>query len=221
MNSPDATGALFQAIYETGRWGRSADSKDPFFSGSGTRAPEIAGPYISSIRLFLSYFTLFNNRRPDVADLGCGDFTIGAQLRPHCGRYIACDVVTPLIEFNKAKYCDADVEFLVLDVCEGDLPRGDVAMVRQVFQHLSNDQICRALSKVAGRFDYLVVTEHLPSSLDFTPNREIPFVGDWRVPKGSGVVLTEEPFNLKPKASMPLLDLSPGFGRIVTTLYRL
>jgi SAM-dependent methyltransferase len=220
--SPSAsTQALFQSIYDTGRWGRSGDPQDRYFSGLGTRAPHVAGPYVSQVRSFLSYFSLIAGRLPDVVDLGCGDFTIGTQLRFGCGRYVACDIVAPLIEFNRSKYRDADVEFVVLDVCEGDLADGDVALVRQVFQHLSNDQISRALSKIVERFDFLVLTEHLPADLDFTPNREIPRVGDWRVAEGSGVVLTAPPFNLEPKASMPLLDLSPGLGRIVTTLYRL
>lgn len=221
MSSSASTRALFQTIYETNRWGSSGDPQDRYFSGTGTRTPQVAGPYVSSLRSFLSYFSLIAGRLPDVVDLGCGDFTIGAQLRSRCGRFVACDIVAPLIEFNRVKYRDADVEFIALDMCEDDLPNGDVALVRQVFQHLSNDQVSNALAKIVGRFDFLVMTEHLPAELDFTPNRDIPCVGDWRVSEGSGVVLTAPPFNLKPRVSMPLLDLSPGLGRIVTTLYRL
>ena len=212
---------VFREIYERGLWGRSEDPKDRYFSGSGTRSPLIAGPYIAQVRSFLSYFRLMAGKAPDVVDLGCGDFTIGAQLRPFCGRYHACDVVGPLIEFNMKKFQNAEVEFHVIDMCEEDLPSADVALVRQVFQHLSNDQVARALSTISKRFSYLVLTEHLPSELDFVPNMEIPRIGDWRVSEGSGVVLTEPPFNLIPQASMPLLDLSPGVGRIVTTLYKL
>lgn len=55
-----------------------------------------------------------------------------------------------------------------MNIVEDDLPRGDVATVRQVLQHLSNTQIGAALPKLA-RYKHVIVTEHVPRG-SFRPN---------------------------------------------------
>ena len=53
-------------------------------------------------------FLLSLPKKPDVVDLGCGDFVIGSKLRKFCNKYIAVDIVDELINFNKKKisyYC--------------------------------------------------------------------------------------------------------------------
>ena len=221
MKNSEHTQAIFRDIYEYRRWGSSGDPEDLFFSGTGTRSEEIAGPYTDIVRTFLIFFNLITGRAPDVVDLGCGDFVIGKQLRNFCGRYIACDIVKPLIEFNREKYRDADVDFMVLDLSEDELPSGDIVFVRQVFQHLSNHQISKALTKIPGCYRYLLLTEHLPNDLDFIPNHEIPSVGQWRVSNNSGVVITAPPFNLPVRSGLQLVECRPEVGRVVTTLYKL
>lgn len=89
--------------------------------------------------------------KPDVVDLGCGDFKVGSQLRPWCGRYTACDVVPDLIAFNRTAFTQLDVDFRVLDMVEDPLPAGDVVFVRQVLQHLSNAAISKAIAKIASQ----------------------------------------------------------------------
>ena len=221
MSSSAQTQQIFETIYARKLWGQSGDPQDRFFSGTGTRTPEIAGPYISMVRTFLVFFQMITGKPADVVDLGCGDFTVGSQLRPQCGSYTACDIVAPLIEFNRQKFRDADVEFLALDLSEDELPRGDIVFVRQVFQHLSNAQIAKALAQIATRYRYLVLTEHLPREPDFVPNQEIPSIGQWRVASNSGVVVTAPPFNLPVQSTLQLAESQPDVGRVVTTLYKL
>ena len=77
--------------------------------------------------------------------LGCGDFNVGAQLRDLCGAYIACDIVELLIAYNRERFAELGVDFRRLDIIDKPIPEGDVIILRQVLQHLSNSQIATAL----------------------------------------------------------------------------
>jgi hypothetical protein len=152
--------------------------------------------------------------------LDCGDFAVGYLVRPFCRRYIACDIVRGMIDFNKERFANMDVDFRALDLTSHDLPEGDVAFVRQVLQHLSNAQIGRFLAR-ASRYKYLVVTEHVPDGI-FQANADKPAGPGTRVGYPSGVVLTSPPFNLRPASERELCRVkSFDGGVLVTTLYQL
>jgi hypothetical protein len=162
-----------------------------------------------------------------VADLGCGDFAVGAKIRPHCGRYYACDVVQDVIDRHKIKYAENNVIFQAIDITQDDLPAADVVFIRQVLQHLSNDDIKCVIPKLY-RYRYLVITEDLPIAADFVPNLDKKRGMDTRLSlgtNGSGVVLTEPPFNLKVKDTKVLSEAEGAIGGargiIRTTLYEL
>lgn len=208
---------IFSRIYESGAWGRSGDRAQPFFSGSGSHDEAIVAPYVEAVRAFLATF----ERKPDVVDLGCGDFSVGARLRPCCGAYTACDIVPQLIEFNRTRFAALDVDFRTVDLIADPLPAGDVVFVRQVLQHLSNAQIAQAIPKIRAAYRFLVLTEHLPGLPDFVPNLDKqPGIGV-RTGAGSGVVLTRPPFDLAPVDERVLCEVTEFGGVIRTTLYTL
>jgi SAM-dependent methyltransferase len=214
---------IFTRIYARRHWGKSKDREDRYYSGFGSHRSEIVGPFVSAVRIFL----LSLDKRPDVVDLGCGDFAVGSQLRPHCGRYIACDVVEGLISRNKTKYSENDVEFRVVDIVKDELPDGDVAIVRQVLQHLSNDAIQKFVAKVPPKYRFLIVSEHLVLTDGFVPNQEKVTGPDIRMDVGEGgggVILTEPPFDLKVEQNTVLCEVfadASKRGIIRTNLYRL
>jgi len=183
---------VFSRIYQEGLWGRG-DSDQPFFSGSGSHDLEITSAYIRAVSSFISSL----NIRPSIVDLGCGDFNVGSKIRQYCGSYIACDIVEPLVEFNKRRYSQLNVDFRLLDLVEDELPKSDIVFVRQVFQHLSNAQIKKALTKIKRNFTWLVLTEHIPSTQDFTHNLDQQSSENIRLGLSSGVVVTSPPFNLE------------------------
>jgi hypothetical protein len=184
------TANVFGAIYKQGKWGHG--SEGDFCSGRGSHDPAIVGPYIEAVAGFLRSIPDL----PSVVDLGCGDFNIGKQLRPYVGNFIACDVVPELIARNVLKFGGESVDFQCLDVVEDDLPFADVALIRQVLQHLSNSQISRIVPKLY-RYRFLVISEHLPVEDNFIPNLEKTSGVTIRLPSHSGVVLTRPPFNLR------------------------
>lgn len=209
---------VFTAIYREAKWGSAPDGD--FYSGSGSHDPALVLPYVGVVKAFLQSL----QKTPNVVDLGCGDFNIGRQLRSHCDNYIACDVVPELITRNRAKFSEFDVDFRCLDITGDAFPEGDVVLLRQVLQHLSNAQILDILPKLC-QFRFLLLTEHIPSDPEFQPNLEKPAGATVRLSQGSGVVLTKAPFHLKVKSeSVICSNVQPiGHlkGEVRTILYEL
>lgn len=206
---------IFTRIYEQGIWGHARDG-GAFYSGSGSHDPTVTDPYVAAVGAFLE--TL--KGKPDVVDLGCGDFAIGTRIRPFCGRYIACDIVPTLIEHHKRAHAGLDVDFRVVNLATDPLPPADVAMVRQVFQHMSNDEIAAALEKIRTAYRYLVLTEHVPKAA-FMANLDKSPGADIRTANGSGVVVTDPPFSLAPVESRILCEAHEHSAVVRTWAYRL
>ena len=80
----------------------------------------------------------------------------------------------------------------------GPIPNGDVHLVRQVFQHLSNAEIAHALGRLANS-PCLIVTEGQPLESAGPINPDKPAGGNVRFDtatgRGSGVELDKAPFN--------------------------
>jgi hypothetical protein len=205
---------VFSKIYRQRVWG---GDHLPFYSGGGSVEAEVVEPYIASVKNFVSGLS-----NPITAvDLGCGDFRVGSRLVYSFERYTAVDVVEDLIEFNRSHYRDLPVKFELLDLTVGPIPKGDLLMVRQVLQHLSNRDISKFLKLIPNEFRYLVITEHLPTELNFTANLDKKTGPDNRLGIKSGIVLTKEPFNLRVESQEILASEPQAGGVIVTTLYTL
>ncbi len=211
----------FTLIYEQAIWG--SDRSGDFFSGEGSHDAEFVNCYVEAITNFLKTFS----HKPDVVDLGCGDFNVGMQVRAQCGQYVACDVVPALIQRNRKVFCDLDVDFRCIDITEEPLPDGEIVFFRQVLQHLNNSQISSVVEKLGG-YKYLVLTEHLPSTAAFEPNVDKPLGWDTRVRgvsegehRNSGVILTLPPFNLHAKSECVICEVADDAGIVRTTVYQL
>ncbi len=133
--------------------------------------------------------------------------------------YHAVDIVPDLMEHNKTKFQDTNITFQCLDVAVDELPTGDCALVRQVLQHLSNQEVHQILEKLS-RYRYVIITEHIPSG-DFEPNKDKISGQGIRLKQDSGIDVLAEPFHWKVKEAKELLslELENCKGRIVTNLY--
>ena len=212
IKKPWPTRAVMEQVYELRLWG---GEKIEFYSGLGSHQLEIVKPYIAVVISFLRSF-----KTPiSVCDLGCGDFNVGKELVIYTKKYVAIDIVAPLITFNKEKFKEPNLEFHCLDIAVADLPLGDCAIVRQVLQHLSNAEVQATVNKLAN-FKYLILTEHLPKG-DFIPNKDILSGQGIRLKKKSGINLVAAPFHLKVKEEKQLIayNLGDKKGVLVTTLY--
>ena len=200
-------------IYGNNLWG---GEKSEFYSGLGSHHPETVDPYLAVVKNFLKSC----KTPPVICDLGCGDFNTGKELVKYSKKYIATDIVPELIARNTKEFRANNLEFQALDIATDVLPSGDVAILRQVLQHLSNAEIKRVIEKLYD-FKYVILTEHLPEG-DFEPNKDIISGQGIRLKKQSGVDLSASPFHFKFKEQKQLLTVpSPGFkGVLVTTLYK-
>jgi hypothetical protein len=207
---------IFTNVYQNKLWGAaSLENESPFYSGPGSSDPQIVDPYVETVKRFFA--TLPTKKK--AVDLGCGDFRVGSRIIDSFDSYTACDVVPELVDFNKNYWRHLPVEFLVVDLVKDEIPTGDVLILRQVLQHLSNDDISKFTQSIPRGFSYLLLTEHLPSENDFLANRDKVSGTDIRLGSGSGVVLTQPPFNMTFKSETTLLSVPQFGGSIVTTLY--
>lgn len=165
-------------------------------------------PYVAAI----SQFAQALPRPVTAVDVGCGDFNVGRQIAPLFDSYIGCDVVSAVVEENRARFGDM---FLHRDATRDVIPSSDVVIIREVLQHLSNADIAAVLAnlKANTRFKYLIVTEAVYTGPDFVPIVDI-VTGEWamRVERKSGVDLSAAPF-LIADTSRRLLSEVPASSR--------
>ena len=196
----------FAEIYENNIWG-GRDGE--FYSGTGsTRA--YADKYAEVVRSFIS-----EHQIKRVVDLGCGDFRVASKFVSPELDYTGCDVVPGLIAHLEKTYGGPKTRFKCLNIAEDELPDGEVCLIRQVLQHLSNAEIS-AILNAAAKFEYLIVTEHYPHpDRTFTPNLDIPHGPEMRLHFDSAVALDEPPFSLE-NVSV-LLDVEAEEGTRIKT----
>jgi SAM-dependent methyltransferase len=129
-----------------------------------------------------------------IVDLGCGDFAIGKQIVEASGaRYTGIDIVPELIEHHKNTVRDRRVNFRCADITNDMLPTADLCLVRQVLQHLSNDEIMKALMNLRT-FSRVLISEDVPGRPK-SFNRDKPHGPDVRSYYGSGVYIERPPFS--------------------------
>jgi len=196
-----STEDVFTDIYSNNRWGGASGT---FFSGSGSHEAGVVRPYVAAVNGELKRIGADSLT---VVDLGCGDFSVGGQIAPECGKYIGVDIVKGLIDHNRATFGGSNISFVHADIVTDELPGGDICLVRQVFQHLSNDQIIAVLPKL-DRYGWSFITEHQPTPSRLSEaNKDKPHGGNIRASQRSGVFLDQPPFNVSKGRYRLLLEV--------------
>jgi SAM-dependent methyltransferase len=197
---------VFSEIYARKEWSQHTQS-DKFNSGSGSDAAHTSR-YCELVNDFVE-----KHQIKRVVDLGCGDFRVGRQIaRPEIS-YAGVDLVPDLIEHNQQMFGASHIRFQLGDVTNGELPDGDLCLIRQVLQHLSNKEIVTALER-CEKYRYMIVTEHIPTGRKVKPNRDKPHGPDIRLYWNSGVILEALPFSRK---TVTLLDVAVDRWSILRT----
>ncbi len=194
---------VFEGVYRNELWGSDEAS---FCSGSGSD-DSVTSSYVSMVNRFIAE----NRDRIDtIVDIGCGDFRVGRGFELQGCKYIGIDVVTPLIDHLKSTWQAKDRGSRCLDATEDQIPQGELCLIRQVLQHLSNEEIEIVLRKTAA-FRYRLITEHHPApAVLCEPNLNKPHGGDTRVFDNSGVFIELPPFSVTDATIV--LEQSPSFA---------
>ncbi|XWN38529.1 MAG: class I SAM-dependent methyltransferase [Balneola sp.] len=211
---PWPTKAAMAQVYKMNLWGGESDE---FYSGDGSHLSEFVDPYVEVVKSFLNSF----EQPLTICDLGCGDFNVGKELVQHSKKYIAVDIVPKLIERNKEMFKADHLEFRCLNIATDDLPEADCAILRQVLQHLSNEEVQSIIQKLYD-FKYVILTEHITEG-NFSPNVDIISGQGTRLKKKSGLDILAPPFNFMVKERKLLFSvvLEDGRGIIETWLYQI
>ncbi len=186
---------FFDHIYKTHMWG----GQSGFYSGTGSHDEKIILPYIELLK-----HLIVDNRIERIVEIGCGDFNVMGQVLGYLWAkgypcdYAGIDVVPDLVSYNESVFSRPGVHFSCADASqpETELPDGDLLIIRQVLQHLPNEDIAQILEK-AKKYHYLLITEHIYEGDDVQYNIDQPVNFDTRLPKHSGVYLEQSPYNMQ------------------------
>ena len=197
---------VFSEIYRRRLWapaGGSTEAQPLFYSGPGSDHIVSQG-YVEAVRRFIDKYRIIS-----ILDLGCGDFRVASAFCQGEGlSYHGVDIVQELIRFNTERYGSTNVTFSCRDILTDDLPPAQLCLIRQVLQHLSNEQVQRVLSRVDS-YRFVIITEHLPER-SFTPNLDIHHGFETRLSQNSGLVLDCPPFNRRVESTLCEVQLPDG-----------
>lgn len=171
---------IFTNIYKYNLWG----------FGSGTGSLKFNNePYIE----YLNNFLKEKNDIHSILDIGCGDWQLNKHIDFTNKEYLGIDIVENVIKKNKILYSKKNIKFLCKNILEFDLPKADLYIVKDVIQHLSDDNIKILLNKLKknNRFKYLLIINDV-SNLN---------LNHFDIPDGmyKPIDITKSPFNLMAK----------------------
>lgn len=212
-NNSTSLTVKFENIYQKKEWGH--DQGWRFYSGSGSHDGSIVNPFVAAMTEYFGDI----GKNMSAIDIGCGDFNVGKSIFGLFKHYTAIDIVPSLIRHNQDSYSDLNVEFLCLDATQDALPSADVVIVRQVLQHLSNDQASLILNNISGKFKYVVVVEHVPVGCSWKKNIDHPSGSKIRLEINSGIDIAESPFNFMYKEKFTIAESAEYGGLIRSNVY--
>jgi SAM-dependent methyltransferase len=145
---------IFTKVYHDSWWGKG--------SGPGS-TPDFTASYRTALENFLRA-----NDIKSVIDIGCGDWQFSRLIDWHGASYLGYDVVPTLIQENKRRFEQGNVRFLDMPKDYSEIDTADLALCKDVLQHLSLAHAERLLSALEHRAKYVLITNcvHPASNLN-------------------------------------------------------
>lgn len=167
---------VFEKIYSSNSW------KDSYGTSSGPgSAIECSYEYI----IFLQNYVK-QNRIISILDLGCGDFNLMRHFNFENVEYLGLDIVTNVIDYNKKYYSKNNVKFNESNIITFSTSNVyDLVILKEVLQHLSNDNIIKLLNNITYAKKILIVNDIAEENVDCINGGYRP------------INLNKHPFNLK------------------------
>lgn len=162
------------------------------YSGGGSHIEAYVVPYCNLIKNFISEYNIAK-----ICDLGCGDFNVASQYINDFVTYDGVDIVQNVVEHHNKNYATDKIHFYCLDIVEDELPDAELCLVRQVLQHLSNEEVKKVLNKIK-KYKYVIITEDVFNKESAQElNADIVHGNLTRVVQKSGLYFDEAPFYLR------------------------
>lgn len=139
-------------------------------------------------RVFLESF-IVQNKIKHVTDIGCGDWQFSRLIDFSLTQYHGYDIVSEIIDRNQKDFGGPTVKFSVMPPKFDSIPRGELLVMKDVLQHLSNETIEFFIENVFPKFKCCLLTNSY-RKLDTPQNSDI-MAGGFRC-----LDLSTKPFNL-------------------------
>jgi SAM-dependent methyltransferase len=178
----------FRTIYERHSWGgksKSGPGSDP----NSTR----------HFRRALARFMREHKVR-SVVDLGCGDWASSRLIDWSGIDYLGLDAVPEVVERNQRAFRRPGIRFAVADITTDPLPEADLAICKEVLQHLPSDAVNEVLRKLTS-FQWAILVNDDAGG----------FVGDWRT-RWKGRPFEGTNADIEPGSYRPLALQQPPFN---------
>jgi SAM-dependent methyltransferase len=180
---------IFTGIYAQNQWG---GQQGEFYSGPGTHNENVIKYIDTCIKL------IRKENISSILDIGCGDFRVMSEVvKATNTNFIGADIAKNVIDHHNKVFSSEKIKFRHLNAITDELPKCDLITIRQVLQHLSNEQIGIILQKALASARFLLITEHLPKGDHIKYNLDKPAGPDIRLYRESGVYIEQPPFSLK------------------------
>jgi hypothetical protein len=108
---------------------------------------------------------------------------------------VGVDVVPELIEHHRQKFQSPRVSFKCANIIADELPVAELYLVRQVLQHLTNDEIAKVLGRLSCVPKVLITEDFSSQPTSF--NHDMTHGPEVRSDFGSGVYVDQPPFSLQ------------------------
>ena len=142
----------FENIYEKSLWGKNWKGEGGSGKGDGT-SPDS--------RMWIKYITEFikEHNIGKIADLGCGDWKFSRFIpwKELGVQYVGYDVVEKVVENNNKEYSSTHVKFEHGDITAADVKGYNLVIIKDVLQHLSDEDILKVLDKVLAENQYVII----------------------------------------------------------------
>lgn len=150
---------VFTTIYDTNQWGNQLQ-KHILTSGIGAME-ETTMEYRRLLELYIGK----NNIR-SVVDIGCGLWEFEHNEFNNI-MYIGIDCVSKVIDFNKEKYKSKNRLFICADILEdkNNIPVVDMCIVKDVLQHLSNENIIKLVKKLQAKSKFVLLIQDFDDNM--------------------------------------------------------
>lgn len=180
----------FTRIYKTGEW------KAPFGTESGPGSvKQLAKKYFA----FLTSFVKRNNIQT-ILDLGCGDFNLMKHFDFTSVTYTGVDAVKHVIDSNVTRYSASNISFVHADITTHISEQlYDLVIIKDVLQHLSNDQIIQTVKNI-NYAKYILVYNDFGRN---TPHNNSIRAGECRT-----INLQKPPFSFKTEPLMNVYTIN-------------
>ncbi len=159
----NTTYSAFEQRYQQGGWNGMG-------SGPGS-APAANVEYLSLLQQMIAHTPGITT----VLDIGCGDWQLMRCIDLHAVQYLGVDVAQSMIDKNRERFASPNVQFELLDPPEQEFPRFDLAIIKDVLQHLPYAAAAELLRNAVRSCRWVLVT----NDYVLENNRDIE-VGDYR-----------------------------------------